>query len=759
MKINNFFQINNWEIKKYFYFIISLQILLISLIILDTIGIDIPILRQSLGFIFLTFIPGFIILRIIGLHNLSNLESVLYAAGLSLFFLMSTGFLINIFYPFIGISKPLSFSSLVISINIIILALLILSTRINKNYHKPDLIELNSLLSYPVLYLLLIPFIAIIGSYIVNVYHNNILLMLLILLIGFTAILICFTDYIPKKLYPLAIFSMALALLFYRSLVPFYLWGTDIQYEYYFSKLVLVNGVWNWNISHPYNGILSTNILAPIYAFYCNLDISWVFKTIYQFIFALTPLGLYLAFKKQTSETTAFLACFLFISISTFYMEMPALARQEISQLFAVLLILILITINKNKIKMNFMFIIFSFSLIISHYSLSYIYMFIFISAWILIYLDDKFGNYNHIYRNLDPIMSRVPFLSDKIRLRTSKDVWNYRRYKDNKISLSFIGFFAILTIAWYIYTSSSSSIIQVVHIGGQISSSIVSDFLNSNNSQGLHLLSSSSTFLHNIGKYLHIISQFFIIIGIIIVLLINRMKFNRYYIVFSLINLSLLFFSILVPFFASSLNTTRLYQISLMFLAPFCVIGGLALLKIIKINKINQFPKKALCIFFVIILLFSSGFVYEVLKDDPTSNSLSQNYITTSGSPEEKVSFYSGYTPQQNVFSIQWLSDQKNPSNLTKIYSGATNVPQIWAYVNSPYNSFYLEDIYNLTSYDKDSYIYLGYVEISDGIIGSWETKYLGKTIYHNMTDIYPFLKNENKIYSNGKSEIYYGA
>jgi len=37
---------------------------------LDVVGLQIPILRQLIGFIYLTFIPGIIILRILKLHKL-----------------------------------------------------------------------------------------------------------------------------------------------------------------------------------------------------------------------------------------------------------------------------------------------------------------------------------------------------------------------------------------------------------------------------------------------------------------------------------------------------------------------------------------------------------------------------------------------------------------------------------------------------------------------------------------------------------------
>ena len=84
MRINNPFQMNDWEIKKFLTVVLAIQFALWGVIGLDAMGLQIPILRQLIGFIYLTFIPGIIILRILKLHKLGNIETVLYTVGLSI---------------------------------------------------------------------------------------------------------------------------------------------------------------------------------------------------------------------------------------------------------------------------------------------------------------------------------------------------------------------------------------------------------------------------------------------------------------------------------------------------------------------------------------------------------------------------------------------------------------------------------------------------------------------------------------------------
>ena len=92
MQINNPFQMNDWEIERFLKVVLAIQFALWAVIGLDAVGLQIPILRQFIGFIYLTFIPGILILCVLKLHKLGNIETLLYTVGLSLASLMFTGF-------------------------------------------------------------------------------------------------------------------------------------------------------------------------------------------------------------------------------------------------------------------------------------------------------------------------------------------------------------------------------------------------------------------------------------------------------------------------------------------------------------------------------------------------------------------------------------------------------------------------------------------------------------------------------------------
>ncbi len=85
-----------------------------------------------------------------------------------------------------------------------------------------------------------------------------------------------------------------------------------------------------------------------------------------------------------------------------------------------------------------------------------------------------------------------------------------------------------------------------------------------------------------------------------------------------------------LLPFFSSALNTTRLYQITLIFLAPFFVIGVLEAFRFLRrflrrtdLDLSGETATRAIAAFLCIFVLFNTGFVYSALGDEPTSIAL----------------------------------------------------------------------------------------------------------------------------------------
>lgn len=728
---------------------LAVQLAMLGAFGLDKLDIKIPILRQLIGFIYLTFVPGILLFKAIKLDKTQTniTEVLLYSVGLSLSIIIFTGALTNFLYPIIGISKPISEILLLLTLCIVVFILCFICWTSNDKSSIHFAVDLKQLLSPFPLLLLLLPFISIFGTYFVNFYDNNSLLLTLLLIVTIAPVVIISHRRFSRELYPLAIFIFAISLLYHWSLISMQLWGNDTQIEYYFFNLVVLNSWWDSTIPRGINAMIGVVLLAPIYSIISGTNLTWVFKIIYPFIFSLVPVGLFKAFQKQASETIAFLSCIFFISTSSFFTLMLNMFRQQIAEFFFVLLVLLLIDKNThNSWNKKLSLLIFSFSLIVSHYGVAYIFM---LSLFIIGVLS-LFGK---IKQQISKENVAFGTVTKKYTLSLNHE------FGQMNITPTFIIFYVVLAFGWYEYISGSSLFSAIVYFGENVRNSIL-DFFNPELSTAVYVTTMKMPSLsYVILRDLYFITQFFIVIGILDTLFgKNRKEFKIEYLLLSITFLIILLFGLISAFaYAGSMSFERIYHLSLFFLAPFSVLGGIrvgrSLTKLLRRSKIKeQTLIKLLAIFFAIYFLFNSGIVYELTNDDSTYITISKKRITESGTLENKATFYSTYPMEQDLFAAKWLSQNRITKTKLIIYSDyypialhAYNLP-VWGVLT------------NTTNTIGNSYIYLRWFNIKYKVIVS-STKMESEKVHLDIESINQFshiIDTKNKIYTNGGAVIY---
>ena len=120
----------NFGAKEWLIFIIPI-LLITDLAIL----LDIPFLRQAFGFLFLTLLPGLLILQILKLNKIDFLEKFILSWGLSISFIMFFGLLINYLSLSLGYETQLSTIPLLTLFNVAIITLVIIGYKINDFYN------------------------------------------------------------------------------------------------------------------------------------------------------------------------------------------------------------------------------------------------------------------------------------------------------------------------------------------------------------------------------------------------------------------------------------------------------------------------------------------------------------------------------------------------------------------------------------------------------------------------------------------------
>ncbi len=702
MKVLNPLQINDWNIKKFITVILSIQLIVWGLSVLNVIGINIYFISQIILFVYLTFIPGYLMLRILKLHNLGNIKTVIFAIGISLSFIMIIGFLINLL-PF----HTISLNILIPIFSFFTILLSIMSYIRDFDFNKPSFIEFNELFGNAPLFFILLILISIISTTIFNVNGNNTLKMILLTLIAIIPILVML-NFIPEKYYPFAVFSISLTLLLHTSLISNYIWGMDINYELFTSNLVIKNSNWDMSIFSNVNSVMSITILAPIYSLILNLNLIWIFKIVYPFIFAFVPLGLYYAFQKMLNSKPAFLSIYFFVSFFVFYSVMPALGRQEISEFFIMAIIILLVDNNQQSFSLSLLSILFGFGITISHYGTGYVFILIILFALLLRKLLNYFNKLN-INKKFVIINNYFPII------------------------------LIIFTIIWFMYTSSSSNLTNGVSIINMIVRSL-DDLFNPATSQAISIASVNLPFFQSIERYINLISQLFIFIGVLLIALkLPTTNYNKEFYLLSIAAFTIDIFALVLPYFASLLNSDRLYHITLFFLSPILILGIVStyeyLLKIFNITLKFNINKCFLLIsiFLMIYMLFNSAFIYQLFDQSKLGRFALDNSMDWA------------YVNNYELTSMIWLKNNLDSNVL--IYADYYKTNLLYGLLDNKDNVTYLYK-FNLNNLNKGYYY-----------VGSYYTRTQELLVLNNRSFIYMpgnFDNNILKIYDNTNSWVY---
>jgi uncharacterized membrane protein len=780
---------NDWSLRATLKVVFTALLVVWVLLGLDALGAHLVLLRGFFGAVLLLFVPGLLILRALRAHHLGAPRTLVFAVGISIAILMFVGLFADIVYPFAGVSRPLTTFSSMGTLTAVIVALAALSYWRDRDFVPDARINLNLAFARPVLFLSLIPFLMIFAVYAANVYHTNIGLLTVLVIIGATVFWVATSARFPNEGYPLAAFVIAVAMLFFGSLISSYPWGWDIQKELYHANLVLANGVWNPSISGATNSVISVTLLAPVLTLITGVSTTWLFKVVYPLIFALVPLGLFIAFRSQTNDKTAFLAAFFVSSLFTFFGEMPALARQEVAEVFFVLLLILIVDKYQSapeKKRTHTLYAIFAISLIVSHYALAVIFLAYAVIAWLLLFLVDN------------PALRRFQ------RLDQSRLVGHLPAVR--MITAAFVLSFAVFIAAWYLsFGSAAAGAIgytldqmfklvfesRAVEIGilvafGLYVSAFVLIYLfstrrkrqekpNSRFYSAAILVITAALFvpeavdsgvslnsllqtgplsaIHLVGFFLYLLSVFLIAVGLgVLTVRRCRRKFDVEFVALSLSGFGLLIAAMVVPQLAFTINTTRLFHISTLVLAPFCVTGALFIIwafesRFFSSRKTHFAARyRVVAALFIVLFLFSTGFVYEVTGQQSTSFILNGNVDAPRFNERE-------------VIAAAWLHAVRGETQdgiLLQIYADAHRRVLFDSLdLDHPASEFPSW----LPRTPSNAYMYLGTFNLKSGQVAQVRTTTVLQGTVISYGDLGKTTDSRSKIFDDGGAAVYYGG
>ena len=398
------------------------------------------------------------------------------------------------------------------------------------------------------------------------------------------------------------------------------------------------------------------------------------------------------------------------MSLVVFFTEMLQLARQEIAELFLGLVLLLLVNKSMEKSKWTLLFLIFTFSLVLSHYGLTYLFIGMIVVTWAASFLISKIkpGTVSDLNRRLTPLILigmaglLCHMVHRHVKCRPVPD-HGHGRGQDRQ-PICRVGNDLYLTPATIPGTATNLTTGQTNEANGI--------------TQPLAIITTSKvSILHDNYLYILLATQAMIVLGILSSLLFKgTFKFTREYYTLAFINVSLLALALVVPMFASSLNTTRLYQITLIFLAPFIVAGWVNFFRLPElvtrrtIRGLLPASLALLSIFLVVYLVFNTGLIFEVFKDVPMSYSLNNK--------NENMT-YTIYNTME-VAGAEWMLDKRaeiaranNESFIPPVFSDTTHMLllQDW----NATRSYKMPNKYMLPTDTVESICLFGHVQYSE--------------------------------------------
>jgi uncharacterized membrane protein len=332
-----------------------------------------PMLIPALGLFLLILLPVALLVTKVDWHTDSPAERIGYSLATALFLLMFGGLTINAFLPPLGIHGALTRIPVLVLGDAIVAGLILWRRGEVRWRPRRNLLRFRCSLKEKVVTRLSIvaPALAVIGATRLNNGTGDTvsLVMLAVVFVTLGLLFIWRHDLDPGAI-SFVIYMLGFAMLLATSMRGWYTTGHDIQREYRVFELTKTNG--NWSIGRfvdAYNACLSVTILPMMLWVVTKVHDPYVYKVIFQALFALGPVLVYRLALRFTGRTIAIIGITYLLCFPTFSNDMPFENRQEIAFLF-ILAILLMMTNSSMPLRQKRLWIaVFSLGMIVSHYS------------------------------------------------------------------------------------------------------------------------------------------------------------------------------------------------------------------------------------------------------------------------------------------------------------------------------------------------------------------------------------------------------
>jgi uncharacterized membrane protein len=701
-------------------------------------------------------IPGLLMQLAIRRKHTFGLNAFIYSVGLSLFLWILGGLAVNSLLPLVGQTRPLQLVYILPFYAICMAIFAIFAYVRNRGAkHEVEHIVLNGWTKVMAGIALLLPILSLLGATTLNNGGSGIItITMLVIMCIYILVIATGVQRIHRNIYPFSLYAISLALLLMYSLRSWHVLGWDINNEMRVFNATLAASRWKMSsyAGDPYNACLSITVLPTIMARLFHLSGDYVFKLLYQLIFAIVPVAIYSTARRFLMPVLALLSSILFVAQTWFFELMPALARQEIALLYFAIFLMVLTDHAISSTYRRVLLYTFAAGIVFSHYSSAYIWLILCVIAMLVLW---------------------------SVRLFSKS-----ARESPRGISLALIIFGAALMFAWEGPLTHTDAAVGITAdnlpaqlsqafspdvIGDAVQSAIIgpapiavstlesaykttvrnrpgaaADYYSTSNYEPKivntvgqahdYLPAAAGSDVHLFGTILKaIMSNFMTAVGVLLlaVYFIRRNhKSNMDFIALCAAGYSLIVLILMVPYLQVVYNLTRLgLQVFIMLVIPATAAVWVAL------RRSVRFGLPAIALITALMLSYQTG-----LLDQFTGGNLRLTL------DQPKGTFDTYYVHASEVYSAQWLARNKLPQ--IPVYADPVAALRLESFGNMNANGVSIFP----NTIPRSSYVYLSYENVTAG--ASFYDINSNSVSYNTPANF--LSQNKDLIYSSGSSEIY---
>jgi len=638
----------------------------IATVVLSSVGINLVVLRQVLGFLLITVVPGVLLLPLVGM-DLDDARAVVYAVVASVTMVMLLFTAINILYLeysglLLGVQPftPLTATTITVAF---VTTLVIAFRWSGVQPALPSRTTLSLLAEPFALALLLLPFLGSFGALLINYFGWNALNVVAIVLVALVLPYVILKQP-SERYYPLAAWSVSATMLLQNSIRLIYLNRGDAKYEYYLANLVMHHEIWSPTFLRNKNAMIRITVLHPVYSFVMDLDLLWEFKLVHPILFSTIAVALYVLFSRQFSARIALWSLFLYVFLHPFYIRLSRDTRSGAALLFIVVCVLVWTETEMKRIATVALSGLSLFGLVTSHYGFAYLFLFMLAGTAVATYVEASVSG--------DTFRSGVSLTYPPLFLGLLYVWYNYTSGARTFATLTTISVTTLLQISQFFSLQSRSTEVIATNYSSFTMEFIKYEFMLVTLLAGFGYCAAAldrplidpDNYSGTLASVVRVVFHNRLLTGYRGVWGDSIPDIDSIYFYLIVGGLSLLFLSF-AP--VDTFGLERIYMIGSVFVIPFVVVTAIGVPTTVSRGRIGQRPILAsLAVVFGAFLLVNAGVVSAVgLHEKNPQPNLDRTGIIEHGDREALFTLYARYTTESDFAGTAWLEQYRTSENV----------------------------------------------------------------------------------------------